>query len=185
MLTYRNCLQYTHLPLLERELNIEQRLWNTHDIRKQRNAPGPFGKPDLLFTSPPEGICLSSKLKRFRKAVPNMKKEFVSSCRLCWYALQSRQRPPEVCRTACLWSRWAFVGDKWRIQKNIRGYSAKYKLPYHHQMGLWRLTSCWWRNSPQSFKQEALPFHPHLQRQMKYTNCWPMRQGLFNCSSTK
>lgn len=57
MLTYRNCLQYTHLPLLERELNIEQRLWNTHDIRKQRNVPGPFGKPDLLFTAPPEGIC--------------------------------------------------------------------------------------------------------------------------------
>ncbi|XP_052395059.1 uncharacterized protein LOC127943012 [Carassius gibelio] len=52
-----NCLQYTHLPLLERELNIEQRLWNTHDIRKQRNAPGPFGKPDLLFTSPPEGFA--------------------------------------------------------------------------------------------------------------------------------
>ncbi|KAL0151658.1 hypothetical protein M9458_053059 [Cirrhinus mrigala] len=52
-----NCLQYTHLPLLERELNIEQRLWNTHDIRKQRNVPGPFGKPDLLFTSPPEGFA--------------------------------------------------------------------------------------------------------------------------------
>ncbi|KAL1276355.1 hypothetical protein QQF64_035978 [Cirrhinus molitorella] len=52
-----NCLQYTHLPLLERELNIEQRLWNTHDIRKQRNAPGPFGKPDLLFTFPPEGFA--------------------------------------------------------------------------------------------------------------------------------
>ncbi|KAK9976883.1 hypothetical protein ABG768_018704 [Culter alburnus] len=36
---------------------MEQRLWNTHDIRKQRNVPGPFGKPDLLFTSPPEGFA--------------------------------------------------------------------------------------------------------------------------------
>lgn len=50
-----NCLQYSHLPLLQRDLKTEQTVWNTHDIRKQRNAPGPFGKPDLLFTSPPTG----------------------------------------------------------------------------------------------------------------------------------
>ncbi|XP_072572079.1 uncharacterized protein [Paramormyrops kingsleyae] len=50
-----NCLQYTHFPLLQEDLKIEQILWNTHDIRKQRNAPGPFGKPDLLYTSPPPG----------------------------------------------------------------------------------------------------------------------------------
>ncbi|CAM4574908.1 unnamed protein product [Leuciscus chuanchicus] len=55
--TIRNCLQYTDLPLLERELDLEQTLWNNHDIRKQRNVPGPFGKPDLLFISPPEGFA--------------------------------------------------------------------------------------------------------------------------------
>ncbi|XP_036977967.1 uncharacterized protein LOC119032650 [Acanthopagrus latus] len=50
-----NCLQYTHLPLLQEDLKIEQVLWNTHDIRKQRNAPGPFGKPDILHSLPPPG----------------------------------------------------------------------------------------------------------------------------------
>lgn len=55
MLANRNCLQYTHLPLLQKELTTEQRLWNTHDIRKQRNVAGPFGKPDVLFTLPPQG----------------------------------------------------------------------------------------------------------------------------------
>nr|XP_055025416.1 uncharacterized protein LOC129415450 isoform X2 [Misgurnus anguillicaudatus] len=52
-----NCLQYTHLPLLQKELTTEQRLWNTHDIRKQRNVAGPFGKPDVLFTLPPQGFA--------------------------------------------------------------------------------------------------------------------------------
>ncbi|KAA0721237.1 hypothetical protein E1301_Tti023618 [Triplophysa tibetana] len=51
-----NCLQHTHLPLLQRDLTLEQRLWNTHDIRKQKNVAGPFGKPDILFTSPPQGF---------------------------------------------------------------------------------------------------------------------------------
>ncbi|KAL7401725.1 hypothetical protein ABVT39_003861, partial [Epinephelus coioides] len=52
-----NCLQYTHLPLLQEDLKTEQTLWNTHDIRKQRHAPGPFGKPDILYTSPPRGYA--------------------------------------------------------------------------------------------------------------------------------
>ncbi|KAI7790512.1 hypothetical protein IRJ41_004513 [Triplophysa rosa] len=52
-----NCLQHTHLPLLQRDLTIEERLWNTHDIRKQQNIAGPFGKPDILFTSPPQGFA--------------------------------------------------------------------------------------------------------------------------------
>ncbi|XP_034540611.1 uncharacterized protein LOC117813717 [Notolabrus celidotus] len=52
-----NCLQYTHLLLFQEELETERALWNTHDIRKQRHAPGPFGKPDLLYTSPPPGFA--------------------------------------------------------------------------------------------------------------------------------
>lgn len=60
LLFHSNCLQYSHLPLLQRDLKTEQTVWNTHDIRKQRNAPGPFGKPDLLFTSPPPGMSFES-----------------------------------------------------------------------------------------------------------------------------
>lgn len=50
-----NCLQYTHYPLLQEDIKMEQTIWNTHDIRRQRNAPGPFGKPAVLYTSPPPG----------------------------------------------------------------------------------------------------------------------------------
>ncbi|KAA0721517.1 hypothetical protein E1301_Tti021238 [Triplophysa tibetana] len=51
--------QGTSMMLFEntvRDLTLEQRLWNTHDIRKQKNVAGPFGKPDILFTSPPQGF---------------------------------------------------------------------------------------------------------------------------------
>ncbi|KAA0720558.1 hypothetical protein E1301_Tti019688 [Triplophysa tibetana] len=34
-----------------RDLTLEQRLWNTHDIQ---NVAGPLGEPDILFTSPPQ-----------------------------------------------------------------------------------------------------------------------------------
>ncbi|KAL2093147.1 hypothetical protein ACEWY4_010459 [Coilia grayii] len=51
-----NWLQYTHLRLLQEELDLEQRLWNTHDIRKQHHAPGPFGKPDVLYITPLPGF---------------------------------------------------------------------------------------------------------------------------------
>ncbi|XP_041839948.1 uncharacterized protein LOC121638921 isoform X1 [Melanotaenia boesemani] len=50
-----NCLQYTYLPLLQEDLKTEQMMWNNHSIRKQRKAPGPFGKPDVLYSSPPPG----------------------------------------------------------------------------------------------------------------------------------
>lgn len=59
---HSNCLQYTHLPLLQEDLKTEQIMWNTHDIRKQRNAPGPFGKPDLLYTSPPPGMSFATQV---------------------------------------------------------------------------------------------------------------------------
>ncbi|XP_066534866.1 uncharacterized protein [Hoplias malabaricus] len=39
------------------ELIIEQMMWNTHDIHQQRNVSGPFGKPDVLFISPPHGFA--------------------------------------------------------------------------------------------------------------------------------
>ncbi|XP_073716689.1 uncharacterized protein [Misgurnus anguillicaudatus] len=64
-----NCLQYTHLPLLQKELTTEQRLWNTHDIRKQRNVAGPFGKPDVLFTLPPQDGSLAAYLMLVEKFV--------------------------------------------------------------------------------------------------------------------
>ncbi|XP_041935212.1 uncharacterized protein LOC121697653 [Alosa sapidissima] len=52
-----NCLQYTHLEMLQEDLNIERTVWNSHDIRKQRHAPGPFGKPDVMYNSPPPGFA--------------------------------------------------------------------------------------------------------------------------------
>ncbi|MGH0169857.1 UNVERIFIED_CONTAM: hypothetical protein FKN15_057747 [Acipenser sinensis] len=50
-----HCVQYCFLPLIEKQLFSECIEWNSHSIRKQAAATGPFGKPDLLFFCPPSG----------------------------------------------------------------------------------------------------------------------------------
>lgn len=52
---HRHCVQYCFLPLIEKQLFSECIEWNSHSIRKQAAATGPFGKPDLLFFCPPSG----------------------------------------------------------------------------------------------------------------------------------
>ncbi|XP_069588382.1 uncharacterized protein [Ranitomeya imitator] len=50
-----HCLQFSFLQLIQNELKLEAMEWNNHNIRKQRGVVGPFGKPELLYYSPPEG----------------------------------------------------------------------------------------------------------------------------------
>ncbi|KAM3929250.1 uncharacterized protein RB166_007058 [Leptodactylus fuscus] len=57
-----NCLQMSFLQLIQTELKREASEWNNHKIRKQRGVGGPFGKPEILYLSPPEGA--SNQLQR-------------------------------------------------------------------------------------------------------------------------
>ncbi|XP_069617848.1 uncharacterized protein [Ranitomeya imitator] len=60
-----HCLQFSFLQLIQNELKLEAMEWNNHNIRKQRGVVGPFGKPELLYYSPPEGS--NNQLQRVDK----------------------------------------------------------------------------------------------------------------------
>ena len=46
------CLIYVFLPILKKELNNFMDFWNTHQIRFNRLARCPSGRPDDLYDMP-------------------------------------------------------------------------------------------------------------------------------------
>ncbi|CAL9692552.1 unnamed protein product [Knipowitschia caucasica] len=48
----KNLIQFTCLEIIERELQEVSRLWNTHTIRRSRNAVSPPGKPIVMYRLP-------------------------------------------------------------------------------------------------------------------------------------
>ena len=50
MSTHQECLLFCFLPILQVELNLFLKTWNTRQVRQSAAAPG--GKPDMLFHVP-------------------------------------------------------------------------------------------------------------------------------------
>ena len=46
------CIRFYFMALIQKELDETIRLWNSHYIRKVRNATYPIGRPDVLYHAP-------------------------------------------------------------------------------------------------------------------------------------
>jgi hypothetical protein len=45
-------LAYIYIPVIQKELDVFQRIWNSHRIRKQKEARLPKGIPDHVYSFP-------------------------------------------------------------------------------------------------------------------------------------
>lgn len=54
-LSSRDCLRFSFMGILQKELHTAAREWNTHRIRPGRNAVSPPGIPDELYFLPQLG----------------------------------------------------------------------------------------------------------------------------------
>jgi len=45
-------IRYCFMNLIQKKLDENTRLWNSHNIRESKNSDGPFGKPEILYQVP-------------------------------------------------------------------------------------------------------------------------------------
>lgn len=83
----QNCLQFSFMPLIQKELHQVIKLWNLHNIRPSRNSEAPSGRPDVLYFLPERAEAVDYK----RVADPTDLQAAESTCR--------EQPPPHGCST--------------------------------------------------------------------------------------